>query len=307
MTSLLAILKPFLSLFVAVAAGFAAGKTKLVSGEANRAVSRLLMNVTLPLMMVCSILGGGIDLDAGTLLGLLGVCAAAILLGGAAGWLVMKLCRTPARDMGVYTFCIMFGNTGFMGIPVAEALLGARGVFYTTLYVLAFNLLSFTLGVAILGGRGSVSFKKILTNPPMAAALLAILIYLLPVQVPAAVLDALAFVGDITSPLAMILIGATLAGSGARGLLSRPRLIPALLCKLLLLPVLTWAVLLPFPLDPVVRSTLILLSAMPCGANSAAYALQFGGDAEIASSMTFASTILCIATLPLMAALVVFR
>ena len=128
--------------------------------------------------------------------------------------------RPKKEDRGVYLFELMCGNVTYIGIPVCAAVLGPSAAFYASLLNIPYNLICFSLGVWLLAGK--LPWKKIL-NPAFLAALAAAVLYMLRVRVPALLLDGCAFVGQATSPCAMLIIGSVLGGVPLRSLLGEWR------------------------------------------------------------------------------------
>ena len=129
-------------------------------------------------------------------------------------FVLVKLMRIPMHQKGLYMFMTIFSNTGFMGYPIMKALFGNDAVFYTALFNILFNLEVFTLGVILINYGNDVKMKlnpKNLLSPGVVASIIAIFIYFLEIPIPDVIANSCGMVGDMTTPLAMMIIGATLA------------------------------------------------------------------------------------------------
>ena len=140
-------------LFLMLAVGYGANKLKILDADANRMLTRLVMNITMPCMVLNAVLGGDIQISGGETLLFLLLVALSFLLMFLLGLAVPGALRVPKEDSGVYRFMVIFSNCGFMGYPIAQALYGEEAVFYVSLYNIVFNVLVFSLGVRYISGK----------------------------------------------------------------------------------------------------------------------------------------------------------
>ncbi|HWR22210.1 MAG TPA: AEC family transporter, partial [Feifaniaceae bacterium] len=144
-------------LFVIVALGFLGAKSGVMNAGSNELLSRIMLNITLPCSILYSVLSGGRLLNNAQILLLTGIAAvtaaALVLLAG----LLVKVFRIPAGQAGLCKFMIIFSNGAFMGFPVIRAVFGPDAIFYASVFNLAFMLLSYTYGVALVS-RESTRF-----------------------------------------------------------------------------------------------------------------------------------------------------
>jgi len=288
-------------LVLLIAAGYVAVSTKIVDPRATRGLSGLLINITIPALIVASMqvpftperLVGAETLILAT--GMLYVFSFAL------AWAVSKAMRVPAAEEGVLQFAIVFGNVGFMGFPVAQTLFGADALFYVAIFNLVFNLLVFSVGIAMLTGEREGGFDpRLLANPGIAASAAGFLLFLGSVEIPAPFIDAIGLLGGVTTPLAMIIVGAMLATFPAREMVGDWRIWATSAVLLLAVPVAYCYLFSPVFSDPLVNGVMITMAAMPAAANTAIFAEQYGADARLASQIVFVSTIGSLVTIPLM-------
>ena len=205
---------------------------------------------------------------------------------------------------GIYSFMMVFSNSLFLGIPVAEALFGEVAIFYAALINIPFCLLLYTLGVTLVSEKkqeGAQKFQwKLLLNPGALAALLGLVLYVFRVPVPGVLRDTLSLMGKITTPGAMLIIGSTLAGIAVKDLFNDPGLYVTCAVRLIVFPVLLRFTMAPLISDPAVLGTLVALAATPVATNSTMLCMEYGGDYETASRGIFLSTLLSMVTMPVM-------
>lgn len=312
-----------LVLFLLMAAGFAAGKLRLLSAESRKALSRLLVAFILPCLIVASMqrpLSPELRSRAFTALGLsFAVYAAAFPLALA----FARLLRVRGAEGGVHAFACVFSNVAFMGFPVMEAFFGKESVFLTSIYNIPFQLLAFSVGASMIahglgggpragrteaagaagaaGAGGRMTLADFVT-PAGVSSFVGFALFLLEIRLPGPLLKAATLLGDTTTPLASLLIGSSLAGSSPRAFLS-PRVWLTSAYRLLLFPLALYAGLRALGFEDLLLGMPVVIAAMPVAANASILAEASGGDAETASRLVFVSTALSLATLPLLAAL----
>lgn len=115
---------------------------------------------------------------------------------------------------------------------------------------------------------------------------------------------AVTLLGDLKTPLSRVVIGGVLAEMALKSVFTNWRVYVVSTMRLLLVPLLTWAILRPFITDPLMLGVPVILAAMPSAANAVLLAEEYRSDAELASQGVFISTLFCIVTIPVIAALV---
>jgi hypothetical protein len=299
-TDFLIIADQIFILVLLIAAGYVAVSTNIVDPRATRGLSGLLINITIPALIIASMqvpftperLAG-----AGTLLLATGML---YVISFALAWAVSKTMRVPAAEEGVLQFAIVFGNVGFMGFPVALALFGQESLFYVAIFNLVFNILVFSVGIAMLTrGRGKGFDPKLLLNPGIAASVVGLAFFLGSVEIPSPFIDSIDLLGGVTTPLAMIIVGAMLATFPAREMVGNWRIWVASAVLLLVIPATYCYLIAPFFPDPYINGIMITMAAMPAAANTVIFAEQYGADSKLASQIVFVSTIGSLVTIPL--------
>ncbi len=301
-TDFLVVADQIFILVLLIAAGYVAVATKIVDPRATRGLSGLLINITIPALIVASM---QVPFTPERLIGaetLILATGALYVFSFALAWVVSKAMRVPAAEEGVLQFAIVFGNVGFMGFPVALTLFGEESLFYVAIFNLVFNVLVFSVGIAMLtGGRGERFDPKLLLNPGIAASVVGLALFLGSVEIPSPFIDSIDLLGGVTTPLAMIIVGAMLATFPAREMVGNWRIWVASAVLLLAIPAAYCYLLAPFFADPYINGIMITMAAMPAAANTVIFAEQYGADSKLASQIVFVSTIGSLVTIPLIA------
>lgn len=201
------------------------------------------------------------------------------------------------------SFATVLGNVGFLGLPLVTAIFPDQPIVacYSTVYALSMNLVVFTLGVYLITrDRHYMSLKAAICNPTSLTILFTLPFYLLDIHLPEAVLDNLALMGKMTTPLCMIVLGMRLAAVDLKALFTRPYAYVGSLLKLIAFPLIAYAMVYFVPgLDTAFKTCVLVLSAAPSAAIILSLAELHRCEQENAASTLLMSSILCAFTIPL--------
>ena len=289
------------TLFLMMAVGFILVRRGTLSGPGLDQMSHLLLYVVIPCVIIDSL---QVAWDA-ALLADMGV----MLLINAVYYLVtcaavIPLFRRQSEDVAVaLRFGVVYANTGFMGLPLIQAVLGEEAVIFTVVVIVAFNLCQWTHGVLLMGGRGEVSVRKALLNPGTIGLSVGLVFFLSGLRLPPMADKALGYLSDLNTPLAMVVIGGQMARSGLLQAFRQKALYAASALRLAVIPLLTALALLPFRLNPLVYCTAVILSGAPVAGSTGIFAQKFGRDPTASAQFVTLSTLLSILTLPVITVL----
>ena len=204
----------------------------------------------------------------------------------------------------IENFASAFCNAGFIGIPLAQAVIGDEGVFYMAASVALLNLFQWTYGVYIMTDRrDSISAKTIAKNPVVIAIVIGIALFLSRLPVPGIVTSTLGYLAGMNTPVAMILMGTYMAKLPWRKLLDK-RAYGCVLFRLVIIPAVVLLVFWALPIsNQNVALAAYLAAATPVGANICVFAQQYDCDYEFSVVTVCLSTVLSIVTVPLMVSL----
>ncbi len=199
----------------------------------------------------------------------------------------------------VLRFAAVFGNCGFMALPLQEVLLGADGVFYGASVVAAFNLIVWSFGIFLMSGdKKYIKPKSLMLSPSIIAILVGIIIFLFSLPVPDIIKSPLRFLAGVNTPLPMIIIGYHLSKSDIlKGIKDKGALLSSFL-KLVLLPLIALGTMYVCGLRGTILVSLTIALASPAAAMTVMLSAKFNDDTELAATMVSLSHILCILTLP---------
>jgi len=130
-----------------------------------------------------------------------------------------------------------------------------------------------------------------------------LLLFVTGLRLPAPVNNAMEFMTDLNSPLAMVVIGSQMARADIRNVFKQPKLYFTAAVKLLIVPAVVCIVLLPLEMEPLSYCACVVLAACPTAGTTSMFAQMFKRDVETAAQMVTLSTLLSVITLPALAVL----
>ena len=293
--------------------GYCLRKAKLLPENSAGIFAVLLLYISQPFLMISSLLSK--TFEPSMLLDFAWILLFAVLLQLLV-YFAAKLFFVKEKDMAAKRACeacSYLGNVGFMGIPVMQMLFpeNPEMILYTVVYNIAFNAMTWTLGVfAVTGERKFVKPLKVLLNPPTIAVIIALPLFFCNVAVPEQVMTPIRYLGDMTLPLSMIILGLRLADMRLISLVNDWKVYMVAFVKLVVSPLLCLGVLvlcgLFMPIGRTVIIALYIIAAMPTASSALNFAEMYGGAKETAAAATLMNTIICIATIPILMLLTQF-
>ena len=298
-------------MFLLIGVGFLAVRLRLLPAESSKPMSTLLMKITLPATVFASMIR---PFEAEFFRsGLTAFFLSAVLfpLYAALSLPLSRLFRVPEGRRGMWCCCTTFCNNGFMGYPVAYALFGDDGLVLAVIMGIPFNLLFYSLGARMVcmdipkgSARSPLSLRAALFSPINAAIVLSLIFYFGQIPVPDPILTPIQHLSNVTTPLSMLVTGMNLAQGKVSDALRDRDAISASGVRLLIFPVLAWAIMCFFPnLNPLVVGVTLITMAMPAPAASTILGEQYGGCTQLGARIVFLSSLLCILTIPLVSLL----
>lgn len=288
-------------LFLMIIPGYLLGKSKVMSEEQSKGLSTVIVNVTWPCLIVISLqrqFSKELCINMGILAAAM-VCA--IIIAFILSRILGRFMKLDKSKTYLMIFMLLFGNTGFMGIPVCTVLYGSEGTFYAALVDAVQDVFIFTVGILLIerstGKHIGLSIKHFLT-PGVASIVVGLGLFIAGITLPEIISVPMDTVGSATSPLAMIVVGFQLGQLNLKELVSDKSLYIMSSVRLIIIPLIFLVgVILIFPDMNVLCKVLVVEMATPVAACATIYAQQYGGDVGFATKGVMQSTVLSIITL----------
>jgi len=277
------VIAPF---FLVLAAGFGyARRFPTNLDDANL----LNLRVFTPALVFSGLTSAPIDFSR---MGMLVLVVAVVMVGsGLLSWQAARFFKLPRR---VFTACMVFTNTGNMGMPLALLAFGEKGFQLAVLVFVTVNLLHFSLGLAMYSGQWRL--RKIIGSPNVIACFLALACNYWSISLPKSLDFSIDLLGQVCIPLMIFSLGVRLAGvdlshwkTGLVGAVVCPAsgLLAALVC--------VWLI----PMPPQYQQSLLLFAALPPAAINLLMAERYRNHPEVTASLVFVGNIASLVVMPL--------
>ena len=302
-------------LFSIVGVGFLCKKLKVISNQMNLDVGNLLVYVSMPAMIITSLssfeYSPKMMSNSGKILiiSFSMYCLFIIL-----SYILPRIVAVKDKVFDLFQFVIVFGNTGFLGFPVAYSIFGKEGLFYMAVCDICYSIFVWTFGVMVLsrhksGGKTSMkqsmlTMVKQCSNPNIIAIIIGFIVFAASVKLPAIIAMPLSLLSSLTTPLAMIFIGSMLSDIPFMEIICDWKVIFICSQRLLLLPVIVFSLLTLLGRQGFILSVPVLYAAMPAASSTPIMAQKYGNDGHLASKLVFVSTMLSMLTIPLVASFI---
>lgn len=219
-------------------------------------------------------------------------------------FIATKLLHTKRSESSAMMLGAVFMNSGNYGAPVALFAFGNEGFHVAVIIMVIHSLLMNSLGIffASVGSKEQTSvtaaLKAVLHMPVLYGAVLGIALQLCHVPIHQSIMDGVSLIADASIPVVMLVLGMQLAAM-SRKRVNYKMVGATTIIRIVLSPVIAAAILYFMPLDPLIKSVLILQSAMPAAANTTMLALQFDTEPDLVSFTTFVTTVISIISIPI--------
>ncbi|MBQ4463753.1 MAG: AEC family transporter, partial [Eubacterium sp.] len=280
-----------------VAIGFLTGKRKIVDSVSSKSISTIVVDICNPAMMLTSVLDGSITAGHDELItaGAIAVIFYAVMV--LIGFVLPKLLRVETDKQRFYNMMCVYTNVGFIGIPVAHAILPPDGMLCVLVCNVMYSLLFYTHGVAVLSGNKEKIRPSQILSPGTIAAIISILIVWFRISLPEVINETISYVGNATVFLSMLLLGVSIARSGLLEGLKSVKLWLFILIRMIALPTVLAVILKSLNIDPVITAGMCLMATMPVGNLPLIQAEKTGEDTTILSRAIAVTTVVSMITI----------
>ncbi len=298
MEAVLAVVGKVAVILVLILVGYLVTRRRMLTERGASEVTTLLIKLVTPCVIINSFLGSADRLGAYELL--MAVALPVLWMGIALGLSLLCFRKEPEERQKVLRFATLFSNTGFMGIPLVQGIVGDTGVIYASFGVVVFNILCWTYGYSMMSGGAKMNLKTLLLNPGVIGLAFGLPIYFLGLKLPAVVSEPLGLLADLNTPLAMLVIGTYIAGADLHSFMSDMAVYRVSFLRLIAAPLIYLVLLLVIQPGETLFVSTMVQAATPVAANTVLFAVQYKRDSELASKLVAVSTVLSIITIPVL-------
>ncbi|HLV10419.1 MAG TPA: AEC family transporter [Halanaerobiales bacterium] len=299
-------LQSVFSILIMISIGCILTARKWFDEELARLFSRIIINITLPALMVHNMVTSFTGDELLALLGGLRIPFITILVSYLISISVSHVFDIPRNRRGLFRTMFAFSNTIFIGLPVNIALFGEISVPYVTLFYIANTTLFWTLGIyeirrddGAVEGIFSMETVKRIFSPILMAFIISVILVLVGFKLPNFILDTLKYMSNLTTPLSMLTIGIIIYQIRPDEFKINRDLILILLGRFLLSPLIAYSVFKLFGGSFLMLKVFVIEAAMPVMTTIAIVGHAYNADHRYASVMVTISTIISLIMIPI--------
>ena len=287
------------TLFLIMLVGYICGKTKILKENAVKGLTDLVLYVATPAAILQSFTSE--ERTAEKTLNLFYVFIFAVLIHFITIIFVKFAIRNKEVSANrIIRFSVIFSNCGYMSFPLQKAILGDIGVFYGAVFVAVFTIILWSYGALLTSGdKKCLSPKKILLNPTIISVILSLLLYLLQIKLPSFLGNAVTHLGNLNTPLPMLIIGYNLSTFGILKVFTDKRIYLPTVLRLIFVPSIALGLMVLCGIHGIPLIACVVAASAPTAAVSVMFATKYNLDSALAVKITSFSTLCSVITMPL--------
>ncbi len=301
-------LNTVITMFAILIVGYVLGKKNVISSTASKNLSKLIISIGQPALIINSITNKEFSWN-NLQLALISLAFAFIMHGIMAVIAYFSCIKIKDLDERKITeFAMVFGNIGFLGIPVLGALFPTDGAFVASFFVVSFNILLWIIGLAIIARKRDdvkLTVKNIFINKGTVPSMIGFAIFLIPsvfpsFRIPAFASSTVSYLASLCTPISMLIIGALLSGRSAKQIFGSGKVYYLCLFKLVVIPLFFSFVLKLLGFSDFWVLFIAATSAMPSASSTSMFAELYDTAPGFSAQCVGTSTLLSLASMPLM-------
>lgn len=293
------VLNQVLMMFSLMLVGYILYIKKLLDETGTTQLSTILLQLCTPAIIINSF-NIQFSLDVLSELGLsFGLAMISILIG----LIIARIIYGKAHR--IEQFAITFSNVAFFGIPLVSGLLGNEYVTYLSTFILAFNLLIWTIGLFLVTGDKSVmSLSKFFKTPAFIGMALGFILFVSPIKLSGFIQQSVASISAMNTPIAMLLLGTYLAKSKLVDIFKNKHVYTIAFLRLILIPLIVFGLLSLLPnLQAEIRLVILIATSAPTATTLAIFSQKYGDDYTYGAQIISFTNIMCLFTIPIIVTL----
>lgn len=289
-------------LYILVAVGFICDKTHIYTEKASRLTNDLLFYIVTPAIIIQSF--SSIENNPQNVKNLLMAFLGGTLLHIVGIIISLPFFRKGSPDSSrVYKYACIYGNVGYMALPLAQAVLGSEGVFFCSGVLIPFNIFVFSHGIYLMTGKSSekTGFKPkwFVFNPGVISVILGLPLFLLSIKLPYIIMQPVSYISSLNTPLAMLMFGTYLAKTDLKFMFKRKEAYLVAVIKLILLPSVMLLIFKLVGMSGALITALIISASAPSANNTAMFAVKYERDTAAASQTIAIVSFISVITMPM--------
>ena len=285
-------------MFIIMIVGAYLRRKNTITGSGKSMLTDLVIDLILPCNIITSFY---IDFSKEIFLQGLAVLLISCLIEVGCIFLAMNIYnRFPKEKKMVLQYSTICSNAGFLGNPVIEGIYGSIGLLYASIYLIPQRIVMWSAGVSFFteSPNKRTVIKKVLTHPCIIAVFIGIFLMISQITLPGFLSKTISSIGGCTTPITMLLIGAILAESDIKSMVTKTTAGFSVL-RLIIIPLMVFIGCKLTGMSSLVTGVSVILAAMPAGTTTAILADKYDGDADFATKCVLLTTVLSMVMIPM--------
>ena len=288
-----------ISLFLIILVGVYAAKKRIITKEINKGLTNILLKITLPCLVVSSFIFDLSDELKDNIIRCFIYSPLVLIISIVISYILLIPIKGEKKI--IIQFANVFSNCGFIGFPIVFSIYGNEGVIYASIFNLFFTAFLWTYGVILFNGKMKrEDIKKVLLNPAIVAVFIGLIIMIFGFDIPSVLSSTLDLVGNMTSPLSMIIVGVILGNAKIISYLKDKTIYYSAFLKLIIMPCILILISKLLKDTSLVIKTLIIVTAMPAAAMTSILSESFDKESEYSAVIVFITTLFSVITFPIL-------
>ena len=308
---MLEILQQMLVLFFLMGIGFIAFKCNIITSETKGRLSSIVVNIANPALILTSVTGGSINIKKMEFLYTLEISLIIFFILILLAAIIPRFIGIEKQIRGVYSAMLIFSNISFMGFPIISEVYGSEALLYASVFLLPYNILIYTYGIKLMNKKDEnreekkqdIQWRRILNNG-VIACIISIFIFLTNLQLPYVVNKTMDLLGNLTAPLSMMVIGASLVMIRIREIITDYKLLIFVGIKQFVIPILLSLAIFTVVPNKLLCGVCMIMLSTPVGSMTSMLAEEYNGDFELASKGVAITTLVSVISLPIVSYIV---
>ena len=291
-----------LVLVILMTVGFLSFKLGITTKEAAAFFSSVTLKIALPCMLI-NIFNRPFDRE---LLAEAAIAVSASIIYTVCAllfaWFYPYMFGIKGPERGVHRYALVISNSGFIGYPVVEAIMGPFYLFHAAIYNVPNIIVAFSIAAWLIAKEGgkTINFSwRFIVNPPLVTTIIGFVMFMSSFSLPGPLEQSTKLIGSMVTPLSMMVIGISIAQADIKALLGSWRIYLTVFARLLFIPALVGLVCFLIGIRGHILMLLVIIVAMPAGSTTSILASIYDVATEEAGSIVGLSTILSAVTIPL--------
>ena len=291
-----------LILFAIVILGFALGKAKFITEQGIKTCTNIVLYLATPCVIIKSFIREFSANAVGDLMVSFVISFAIHLVSIIVASLIFPLKKKDDRNV-IFHYSTVFCNAGYMGLPLQAAILGDDGVFLCASYVAVFNIFVWTYGLWCMSKeKGGFSLRKLL-NPGILSVIAGMIIFFTRIPVHSTIQSTLTHLGNLNTPLPMIIIGYYLSKTNLLSALKDRGIHLVTLVRLIVIPLVCLGLMYLLGIRGNMLVSMTICASAPVATATSMFAVLCGRDEELSVKAVSLTTILSVVTMSVIVAL----